>query len=715
MPAFMPKPCSTLTCCLEESSTLVAGPKPSRALAIITTLLAVLLAAATGSAQERRIQLEDVTKIVTVSDPQISPDGKSIICVVSRQNFDENRSDGELVLVDVATGAQRVLTFDRKGVGSPRWSPSGDRLAFVAVVPYTPDKNKKDDTTKREDSSQVFVLPMGGGDARKVTNAPNGVEQFAWRPNGRDIAYVTSDDPPNQKEIEKHNDSFEVGDNSYLATGAPTPSHIWMASADGENAGGEKAKRLTSGPWSLPKSGPQQGSPVSPISWTPDGKSLTFIRQEHPHSGDIDLTTLQVLDVETGEIRKLTSHEKLETFSLFSPDGSQLAYWYPRDGDWNNINEIYVTSTAGGDGIDLTRDIDRNLQRAIWMPDGQSLLVGGHDGTRISLWLQPLKRKARKLSLGEVNPTWLFWIDAAVGPKGEIAFTGSTASQPSELYYMPSSADPPKRLTNFNQQIAALQLGKVDRFEWQGPDGFHEDGILVYPPDFSKDKKYPLVLLIHGGPTDASATDFYAFEHLVAARDYVVFEPNYRGSDNLGNAYQRAIYNDAGDGPGRDVMAGIEAVKKLGFVDESKIAVTGWSYGGYMTSWLIGHYHIWKAAVAGAAFMSATEGYNLSDFNVSFRYVFKGSPWMGGNMKDYVAQSSITYTSQIKTPTLILGNTGDSLVPITQSYQLYHALKDNGVPVKFVAYPVPGHLPGGPVRRRDVYSRWLGWLDQYLK
>ena len=202
---------------------------------MMTTLLAVLLAAATASAQQRRIQLEDLTKIVTVSDPQISPDGKSIICVVSRPNFDENRSDNELVLVDVATGAQRVLTFDRKGVGSPRWSPSGDRLAFLAVVPYTTDK--KDDTTKREDSPQVFVMSMSGGDARKVTNAPNGVEQFAWRPNGKDIAYVTSDDPPNQKEIEKHNDSFEVGDNDYLATGAPTPSHIWMVSADGEKRG----------------------------------------------------------------------------------------------------------------------------------------------------------------------------------------------------------------------------------------------------------------------------------------------------------------------------------------------------------------------------------------------------------------------------------------------------------------------------------------------
>jgi dipeptidyl aminopeptidase/acylaminoacyl peptidase len=681
---------------------------------MMTTLLAVLLGAATASAQQRRIQLEDLTKIVTVSDPQISPDGKSIVCVVSRVNFEKNRSDRELVLVDVATGGQRVLTFDRKGVGSPRWSPSGDRLAFTAVASYTRDKDNKDDTTKREDSAQVFVMSMSGGDARKVTSAPNGVEQFAWRPNGKDIAYVTSDDLPNQKEIDKHNDSFEVGDNSYLATAAPASLHIWLVSADGENTMDETAKRLTSGSWSIQNSTPW-GYPTPPISWSPDGKSLTFARQEDPHSGDQDLTTLQVLNVETGEIRKLTSHNMLESCGLFSPDGSQLAYWYPRDGDWNNVNEIFVTSAAGGDGIDLTRDLDRNLQRAIWMPDGQSLLVGGHDGTQVSLWLQPLKGKARRLSLGDVNPTWLFWIDTTVGRKGEIAFTGSTASQPSELYYMPSSSDPPKRLTNFNQQIAALELGKVDRFEWQGPDGFREDGILVYPPDFNKDKKYPLVLLIHGGPTDASATDFYAFEHLVAARNYIVFEPNYRGSDNLGNAYQRAIYNDAGDGPGRDVMAGIEAVEKLGFVDHSRIGVSGWSYGGYMTSWLIGHYHIWKAAVAGAAFASINDSYNFSDFNVSFRYVTKGSPWLGSNMKDYVAQSPIAFASQAKTPTLILGNTGDSVVPITESYQLYHALKDNGVTVKFVAYPTPGHLPGGPVRRRDVYSRWLDWLDRYLK
>jgi dipeptidyl aminopeptidase/acylaminoacyl peptidase len=671
-------------------------------------MLGVLLAALPVSAQQRRIQLDDLAKVVTVSDPQISPDGKSIVCVVSRPNFDEDRSDNELVLVDAATGAQRVLTFERKDAGSPRWSPNGDRLAFLAVVPYT--KDKKDDTAKREDSPQVFVMPMSGGDAKKVTNAPNGVEQFAWRPNGKDIAYVTRDDLPNQKEIEKHNDSFEVGDNDYLVTAAATSSHIWLVSAQGG-----AAKRLTSGLWSLQKS-PPPNRPASPISWAPDGKSLTFTRQEHPHFGDGDLTTLQILNVESGEIRKLTSHEKFERVSLFSPDGSQLAYWYPRDGDYSNGYEIFVTSLAGGDGVDLTREIDRNLERAIWIPDGQSLLVGGNDGTQVALWLQPLKGKARKLSLGDVNPASDDWVDAAVGPKGEIAFPGTTMSNPSELYYMAFPTDSPKRLTDFNHQIAELQLGKMEGFDWQGSDGFREDGLLIYPPDFSKDKKYPLVLMVHGGPQDASTIGFDDLAQLMAARGYIVFEPNYRGSDNLGNAYQRAIYHDTGDGPGRDVMAGVDAIKKLGFVDESKIAVTGWSYGGYMTTWLIGHYHIWKTAIAGASVADWNEEYNLSDMGGWYtRQFFKVSPWVGGNITDYVAQSPIAYATQIKTPTLIMSDTGDTRVPISQSYQLYRALKDNGVPVKFVAYPVPGHFPDDPVRYRDVYRRWLDWLDQYLK
>ncbi len=661
-------------------------------------LVIALLANQPARAQTRHIELNDYAKITSVSDPQISPDGKTIVFVVSRPNLEEDRSDRQLVQIDIATGAQHVLTYERKGVGSPRWSPSGDRLAFVAA-----------DGPGKDAKVQVFVLPMTGGEARKITEAPNGIEQFAWRPNGQEIAYVASNEPENKKEIEKHHDAFEVGDNDFLATEAALPSHIWILPADGG-----KARRLTSGAWSLPKSAPPS-SPASPISWSPDGKWLLFTRQEHPHQGDNDLTALQVLNVETGEVRKLTKHEKFESFGSFSPDGSRVAYWYPRDGDPNNENEILVTPTTGGDGSDATRSIDRDLLRVIWMPDGNSLLVGGHDGTLTSLWLQPLGGTGKKLPLGDISPSWSFWVDAFVGRKGEIAFTGSTPTQPSELYYMASANDAPRRLTDFNHEIASLALGKAERLEWKGPDGFQEDGVLFYPPDFQKDRKYPLVLIIHGGPQAATTTQFSFLPQLMVTHGYVVFSPNYRGSDNLGNAYQRAIMNDAGDGPGRDVIAGIDAVKKLGFVDASKISVTGWSYGGYMTSWLIGHYQIWKAAMAGAPVTDMYDEYNLSDGNVTNRYGFKGSPFVGENVKDYRAQSPITYATQMKTPTLIMHDTGDARVTITQGYSLFHALKDNGVPVKFIAFPVPGHFPGDPVRQMDVYRHWVDWMDQYLK
>jgi dipeptidyl aminopeptidase/acylaminoacyl peptidase len=673
-------------------------PPARHAFLTALVLLPALSLIPAALAQSRRIELNDYSKIVLVSDPQISPDGRSIVVAVSRPNLEQDRSDRELVSIDIATGAQRILTYERKGVGSPRWSPSGDRLAFVAT-----------DGAGKDARPQVFVLPMAGGEARKITEAPNGIEQFAWRPNGQDIAYVTSDEPANKKEMEKHHDAFEVGDNDFLATEAALPSHIWILPADGGSA-----KRLTSGTWSLPKSAPPS-PPASPISWSPDGKWLLFTRQEHPHQGDADLTTLQVLNVENGDVRKLTKHEKFESYAQFSPDGSRVAYWYPRDGDPNSENEIFVTQTTGGDGTDATEAIDRCLVRAIWMPHGNSLLVGGHDATQTSLWVQPLSGAAKKLSLGDISPSWSFWVDAFVGRKGDIAFTGSTPAQPSELYYLASVTDVPKRLTDFNHEIAALAPSKAQRFEWKGPDNFQEDGILVYPPDFQKGRKYPLVLIIHGGPTASSTTQFSFLSQLMAAHGYVVFSPNYRGSDNLGNAYQRAIWNDAGDGPGRDVMAGIDALKKLGFIDENKIGVTGWSYGGYMTSWLIGHYQIWKAAMAGAPVTDLYDEYNLSDFNVTARYSFKNSPFVGDNVRGYRAQSPITYAAQMKTPTLIMHDTGDARVTITQAYSLFHALKDNGVPVKFMAIPVPGHFPGDPVRQMDVYRYWLEWMDQYLK
>jgi dipeptidyl aminopeptidase/acylaminoacyl peptidase len=655
---------------------------------------ACLLLSSIGALAANRFDISHLDKITRVADPQISPDGKWIAVVVSRPNFALDRYDAELVLVDAASGHQRVLTHDRPGVSFPRWSPAGDRLAFLSAG------------TNNE--TQIFVLPMAGGEAFQLTKSASGVQQFAWRPDGSMLAFVAADEAPKKTGDEKFNDSFEVGNDDYLVRAAPMPAHLWLIAADGGDA-----RRLTSGNWTLPVSHPPS-SPASPVSWSPDGKSIAFVKVETPHPGDADYSSLQILDVASGSFHPVTGRTKNEGYPVFSPDGSRIAYWFPRDGQTKNVNEIYSVSSSGGESANLTRNIDRNIQRAIWMTDGKSLLVGANDGTTVGLWIQPLTGSAHRVPLGKICPNSSFWVDMSLGRNGEIAFAGVEPERPPELYYLASPTGPVKRLTDFNREIAAFALGKTETLDWDGPNGFHMDGVVTYPPEFAASRKYALVLYIHGGPRSASREGFSSRAQLLAANGWVVFEPNYRGSDNLGNAFQAAIWNDAGDGPGRDVMSGVELLKKRGFVDETRMAVTGWSYGGYMTTWLLGHYPVWKTAIAGAAVTNWLDQYNLGDANIRRAGGFGGSPYVGSNAAAYLQQSPITYAGKIKAPTLILSDVGDYRVPITQSYELYHVLKDNGVPTRFFAYPVGGHSPSDPVRQRDVDRRWVGWLKEYL-
>lgn len=666
----------------------------------LSLLVIICLLAATGLGQsQRRMQLDDLGRIVRVSDPRISPDGKSIVVVVARANYDENRHDANLVLVDVASGNQRVLTQDRRGVSHPRFSPGGDRLAFLSTVASGAGQPPR---------AQIFVMPMGGGDVRRITNAPKGVQQFAWSPDGRTFAFATEDEAEKKTGPERFNDSFEVGNDDFLIASQALPTHAWLVPADG----GE-ARRLTSGTWSLPISHPP-GPPASPLTWSPDGISIVTVKLTTPHSGDALYSTVEIVDVATGKMRGVTGRDRSEGQPTFSPDGSQIAYWQSRDAESGNLNEIHIAPAAGGAGKSITRAIDRNIARSIWMPDGKSLLVGANDGTRVSMWIQPLDGAARKLELGNISPSSSFWVDVAVGKDGAIAFTATDPKRPAELYYMTSPTSSPRRLTNLNAEVAGLALGRTEVISWQS-EGFTHNGVLTYPPDFSSSQKYPLVLVIHGGPTAASLETFAPQAQIMAAKGWVVFQPNYRGSDQIGNAYQHAIHNDAGAGPGRDVMAGVEAVKQRGFVDASKIAVSGWSYGGYMTTWLLGHYSGWRVAMAGAAVTDWMDQYNLGDANVRRGAGFGGSPWTDAKrMQSYMDQSPITYASKIRTPTLVMTNNQDFRVPPMQSFKLYHALRDNGVPTKFVAYPIYGHNAGDPVRQRDVQRRWIEWIEQHF-
>jgi dipeptidyl aminopeptidase/acylaminoacyl peptidase len=643
-------------------------------------------------ARQKTVNLLDLSKLVRIADPQISPDGKSIIVLVSRPNFEENRFESEFVIIDAATGRRRVLSVEQRGIGHARWSPDGASLAFLAISGVGQNARR-----------QIFIMPADGSVAPRVlTNATAGVQQFSWRPDGRAIAFSAAEVAEKKTGEERHNDSFEVGSNDYLATAAPALSHIWITPVE---EGGE-ARRITAGNWSIGTS-----LSLSPLSWSPDGKRIAFVKYESAYSGDTDKGILQIADISTGETRSLTGRKGLENTPIFSPNAGLVTFSAPRDNDPANVSDVFVfSSETNGSPKNITRSLDRSLNFALWMPDGKNMLVGGNDKTRGALWLQPLEGQARRLDLGEVRSV----SSVSVSKNGELAFTGSEANRPTELYFMASPAAAPRRLTDFND-LSRFALGKTEAVEWKSSDDFLVNGVLTYPPDFDRAKKYPLVLLLHGGPTATSTEAFSTLAQLMAARGWVVFQPNYRGSDNIGNRFQRAIAGDGGEGPGRDVMEGIAAVKKLGFVDERRIAASGWSFGGFMTAWLIGRYpNQWRAAVAGAAPIDIIDMYSLSDLNVIRRHAITDSPWTGENAKKYFAQSPVAHLSKIRTPTLIMSNSGDSRVPVIGSYKLFHALRDNNVPVKFVVYPIGGHFPGDPVRSRDVNKRWLEWLNQYL-
>ncbi len=657
-------------------------------------------------------QLEDLRRLVRVGSPEISPDGRSIAVVVSHQDWKADKSRNELELVDVASGSMRPLTYRRDGVGSPHWSPDGTRLAFTAT----------DTTTKK---SQIWVLRMDGGDPLRITDAKTGVSAYAWSPDGKSIAFVAQDSVPNPKAIKHHEDGFVVGDANYQTRAAVQPWHLWMV----PSAGG-KAKRLTSGDeFSLAF---DQGGANAP-AWSPDGKSIVFTRYPDVWYGNgyrsrlakIDTTvaasdsthgevSLAVGSPDTVALRIGTTGDTLPTGEgasrpVFATRGGALAWRRPRGGDLNNGSAVYVM--RDGSVSDVTKALARDVGAITWLPDGRSLLLTGALGARSAMWQQPVDGPAHLLDLGDIQPSRGA---PSVSNGGAIAFIGTTAGHPGELYYMASAGARPRRLTDLNAFVDSLHIGRTDSIAWRGPGGFREDGILTYPPDVRPGEKLPLVLVVHGGPEGASTTTFSELPQLLAAHGYLVFQPNYRGSINLGDAYQHAIYRDTGEGPGKDVMAGLAAVEKLGVVDTTRIGVSGWSYGGYMTTWLTGHYHPWKAAVSGAALTDWVMDYTIAFYQKGDLYFFGNGPWTKAGWRIWREQSPIQYAANVTAPTLVMGDVGDPNVPIVNSFEWYHAIRDNGVETKFVAYPANVHFPHDIVRTTDIYRRWIEWMDEHL-
>jgi dipeptidyl aminopeptidase/acylaminoacyl peptidase len=646
-------------------------------------VLAVLVAlSAPAAAAAAPLTERDVRSILTLQDPRISPDGSRIALVVRRPDYVKNVYKNELVLVDVKSGAARTLVRDRDDVSAPRWSPSGDRLAFVA----TPEKRAD---AKDEPHAEIMVLSLDGGEPRAITATKKGIDAYAWRPDGRGFAYLTADPSPDEKRIAAKDDWFEVGDGPWTAKSEPSSSHLWTI-----DAAGKHARRITHGTWSL------TGEP----SFTPDGNTVYAVRTPTAATNRYRSRAIVAIGLAHGNVRALTAGRTSADAPLVAPDGRSVVYGAEHPAAFSQT-DLYATSLDGRNPRDVSVRLDRSVQFGAFVPDG--IVVGANDATRDRLFKLARDGTVRALPLADVNVSG----NASAARDGTLAFIGVTASRPSELYVLSPKATVPRRLTAYNAAATARALGHTRAVGWRSTDGFALNGVLTEPVGAVAGRQYPLVVLIHGGPTATSTDAFSPLAQLMAARGWLVFQPNYRGSDNLGHRFAQATVPYITSSPARDVLAGVDAVERMGIVDRSRIGVSGWSEGGLLTSWLIGHDHRWRAAMSGAAVNDWT-GYadmtDAKDFTPSY---IGGSPWSGAKMRAlYDAESPLTYAAAVTTPTLIMTDAGDFRVPTPVSYEFYHAIRATGTPVELVIIPVNGHNPSDPLHREERTHRWVEWF-----
>ncbi len=655
---------------------------------VLSSLTAASAALLLGAAP-RPVELGDLRRVISYGNVAIAPDGRHVAAIERRSDYKANASLTHLIMIDVRTRAKRVLTPDRKNVSSAVWSPSGDRIAFLSA-----GGEKK--------TPQIWILPVDGGEATRLTDAERGVEGFAWRPDGREIAYVASDEPPNKKQIDAHDDAFTVTNEAWTARTAATPSHIWLIAA-----GGGTAHRLTSGTWSVAG---------GELTYRPDGRAIAFARSPDGTFDSFLRTTLALADAKNGNVT--TFGERGSSGPAFDRTGKTLAYTRP-NATAVVQSDIVLANADGSHAADVGAKLDRDAQGGEFLPDG-ALLTAATSGTHSDLYALARDGTVTMLPTGEVNAN-----APSVARDGTVAFSGATDTDPSEIYLAHVTGRTPpahraaplalQRLTSANAWLASRALGTKRTLAWRAADGTPLDAVITEPPGFTKGKKYPLVLVIHGGPTATSRAQFSSLPALLAARGWLVMEPNYRGSDNHGAKSIATSLGRPMSVAGQDIIEAVGLLEREGIVDASRIGVSGWSGGGMMTSWLITHDTRWRAALSGAGVDSLLNVATMSDIDEYAPALLRGNPWSDeGAMKRALDESPLTYADRVKTPTLIVTDAGDQRVPTPTSYEFYHAIRATGTPVELLVYPVNGHFPSDPLHAEDVNRRWVDWFAKHF-
>jgi dipeptidyl aminopeptidase/acylaminoacyl peptidase len=633
----------------------------------------------------------------SVGGPQISPDGKHVVYEETRTNWESNAFETDLWLADVATGESHLLTTAAKSSSGAAWSPDGKWIAFLSDRVAPLDKSP---AGKR----QLYVMPANGGEAQQLTKMENGVGDFEWSPDGK--RFALSAEAPETKAMKDRKETF--GD-YHVFHADYSMVHLWTLDVPTTDAAGrtsklEEPKLIT----------PGETMSVGSFSWAPDGKRIAFSATRDPDlisgfSGDI--YTVVVAD---STVKKIVDTPGPDSDPKWSPDGTQIAF-VTSDGSKNFFytnRKIAVVPADGGKPKVLTANFDEDPGLVKWGPDG--LLFSAIQKTASGLFL--LDPKTGAVTKMEMPGSTLANSFSFSKDYQNVAYRGAGENQYPEIYVKGKSAGMQVQLTHVSDQLKGFDTAKREVVQWKSSDGTTVEGILIKPVDFDPHKKYPLLVVIHGGPTgidlpSIAADRYYPVERFVA-KGALVLKPNYRGSAGYGEKFRSLNVRNLGVGDYADVISGVDSLIAKGFVDKDRVGSMGWSEGGYISAFITTSSDRFKAVSVGAGISDWMTYYANTDITPFTRQYLQATPW--DDPAIYAKTSPITYIAKAKTPTLIQQGSADKRVPVANSYELRQALEDHGVPVKMVMYDGFGHPVNKPKQQRAVMEENENWFMHYI-
>lgn len=627
--------------------------------------------------------VDELVALPLLGDVQISPDGAHVAYTVETPDWEQNEYVAQIWLVDAARSRARQLTFGPAPSRSPCWSPDGQSLAFLS-------KRRGDEYV------QVYRLCPFGGEAERLTSLETDAQSPAWSPDGRSVAFLAPDpDDEAAKRRKERYGEYRVEDEDYRRC------HLWRVRLEDR-----KVDKLTSG----------DAFHVAQFDWHPEGGRIALATWPTPDVRDAHLGRVYVLDLAMLVATPLTGEGA--SAPHWSPDGTELAYMQDGTPAYFANNDLCLVPAAGGAPRRVPVELDERLTLEKWGPDG--LYVSAIQRTAIHLFcVHP--RTGAYTRLTPVTPAG--WIGA-----GAVSFSRDfsraalivhDAEHLGEVTLLDAADGTARRLTDFSARVADWPLGRYEVIQWTSTDGTPVEGVLTRPADFDPARRYPLLVVIHGGPVWVS---FPAPLMYVECRNYplsrwvargaLVLQPNYRGSAGYGAAFRALNVRNLGVGDAWDVLSGVDALIARGWADPERVGVMGWSQGGYIAAFLATTSDRFRAASVGAGISNWVTYYANTDVHPFTRQYLEATPWEDPEV--YRKTSPMTYIRQARTPTLIQHGELDRRVPLPNAYELYQGLRDMGVETRLVVYKGMPHGITKPRLSRQAVQENLDWFNRWI-